>query len=761
MSDRFTPPAGGESITVPPGPERNGTHHNPWKRKATGSGEGMIADRAELARALALFADPDLGCEVMALTVGAFKNRPGSDVAGLIAGISDLPGGIGIYFRVNPVPVGLSHPAKNEDVVKRRWLYIDVDPVKAEGETDNPATDDEKNRTGAVLDEVVGHLHEKGWPGPVVTDSGNGFGLFYRVDLPNDQLVRSAYQRLLLDLSTRFSGANGTIDKSIHNPNRLAKLPGTWARKGVASSGRPHRPCRLLVVPRSLELVSYEMIAAAGVGEPGTAQPPGSTPPPTPPSSSPGPTNRNTSAYARKALDNECARVALSRPPARGGDGRNNALNRAAFSLGQLVGSGLLTEGEVKDGLYAAACAAGLDADPGCGTKGVWATIERGLAAGRKEPREPKGRPDPRATFPGRETFKEDVKAGKKKLTIGLSQITPLQVEWLVPHRVPKRFVTVFAGRTGIGKSFVACDLIARLSTGGEIPGAGGQCFEPGGTLIISEDSHEYVLAPRLISLGANLDRIHAMTWEAMGNYFLGDTDMLSEACDEVPGGVSLVLVDPPTNFLDEVDEHKNSEVRHLIMKVVEWCFGRDLATIFVLHVNKQTGKGIEAINRVMGSVAWVSTARIAHSFSLDPEDSSRGLWVPAKTNLGQLAKGLAYRIGNAEGGASVEWCGEVDTTADEAMAGARSKKRRSVSAAVWLAEQFEGVDKLPSDSIWRDKDEFTTLSRNALLEAKDEMGIKARQEADTEGDRKWYWHWSAESRTKWEEKQSEPPAGG
>src|SRR5262249_5193373 len=68
-------------------------------------------------------------------------------------------------------------------------------------------------------------------------------------------------------------------------------------------------------------------------------------------------------------------------------EGRNNALNEAAFNLGQLVGGGLLREEEGVEALREAACRAGLDVDPNCGPRGIAATIRSGLTVGKDGPR--------------------------------------------------------------------------------------------------------------------------------------------------------------------------------------------------------------------------------------------------------------------------------------------------------------------------------------------------------------------------------------
>ncbi len=64
--------------------------------------------------------------------------------------------------------------------------------------------------------------------------------------------------------------------------------------------------------------------------------------------------------------------------------GRNDVLNRAAWTLGRWVAAGALEQGDVEDELYAAADHNGLVADDGA--RQCWATIRSGLSAGLQQP---------------------------------------------------------------------------------------------------------------------------------------------------------------------------------------------------------------------------------------------------------------------------------------------------------------------------------------------------------------------------------------
>jgi hypothetical protein len=95
-------------------------------------------------------------------------------------------------------------------------------------------------------------------------------------------------------------------------------------------------------------------------------------------------------AWVAKALENEIQAVAQA-----GKGGRNDQLNRSAFSLGQLVGGGHLKHDPVVKALYGAATRNGSVADEG--EIAVMATINSGLKGGKDNPRK-KPEPEPRQT---------------------------------------------------------------------------------------------------------------------------------------------------------------------------------------------------------------------------------------------------------------------------------------------------------------------------------------------------------------------------
>lgn len=230
---------------------------------------------AELAKFLPAFtAGADrLVVELRALVVPQRYGRPQAltgyfDLGGgtdpflaAVRGLASLPADQqpeGIYVTLNPVNPDLlaranqrlkpnspkTISATDRDVPARRWAVIDVDPVRPAGIS---STDAEKAEALRVVEGVRADLLGRGFPAPMLADSGNGYHLWLRVDLPADDGGR--VERFLKGLARRHDTPAARIDTSMFNPARIVKLPGTFARKGDSLADRPHRMARVLEVP--------------------------------------------------------------------------------------------------------------------------------------------------------------------------------------------------------------------------------------------------------------------------------------------------------------------------------------------------------------------------------------------------------------------------------------------------------------------------------------------------------------------------------
>lgn len=175
----------------------------------------------------------------------------------------------GVYLTLNTVNPDLLARANNrfaevkhgestsdKDILHRRWLLVDVDPKRPSGIS---ATDSEKAESHTLIETINSYLTEKGWPEPIVADSGNGYHLLFKISLPSDT---DLIKRCLEALHKRFSNDKANVDTTVFNPARIVKLYGTWAMKGdhCPEIGRIYRWARLLKVPEPVVEVSPDLI---------------------------------------------------------------------------------------------------------------------------------------------------------------------------------------------------------------------------------------------------------------------------------------------------------------------------------------------------------------------------------------------------------------------------------------------------------------------------------------------------------------------
>ena len=174
-----------------------------------------------------------------------------------------------VFFSLNPLsesllnrctgqlsPATRNNSIRDYDVASRRWLFIDFDPRRAEG---NSSSQRERLLTFDTLKRVVQFLAAKGFPEPIVTDSGNGFHLYYQVELSCSSTLTKHFLQVL---AMRFANPHCEIDTTVANPARYTKLNGTLSRKGANEAERPHRYSAPLCIPSYIELLDESTLAA-------------------------------------------------------------------------------------------------------------------------------------------------------------------------------------------------------------------------------------------------------------------------------------------------------------------------------------------------------------------------------------------------------------------------------------------------------------------------------------------------------------------
>lgn len=140
---------------------------------------------------------------------------------------------------------------KDIDVGKLRFLHIDLDPERA---TNTQATAGEVKYAEDMMNEIKGYLGVNGFHEPIISFSGNGYNLDYRIDMLNTKENVNILHDMLNRLSDRYSDEHVNVDTTTYNPSRIIKLYGCKSCKGINSTERPYRKSTVLSVPNEIQV---------------------------------------------------------------------------------------------------------------------------------------------------------------------------------------------------------------------------------------------------------------------------------------------------------------------------------------------------------------------------------------------------------------------------------------------------------------------------------------------------------------------------
>ena len=172
---------------------------------------------------------------------------------------------------------------------------------------------------------------------------------------------------------------------------------------------------------------------------------------------------------------------------------------------------------------------------------------------------------------------------------IPLTQIVRRSLDWLWPNRLALGKLAMFDGDPGRGKSLVTLDLCARVTNGRPMPDGTGAAPPAAVAIIQGEDYADDTVAPRLVSLGADLQRV----------FIFGD-DILRKRAFSLPSQIAmldealransprLLIIDPIMAFLDgDIQSGSDQSIRRALSPLAELADKHRCAVILVRHMNK------------------------------------------------------------------------------------------------------------------------------------------------------------------------------
>ena len=327
---------------------------------------------------------------------------------------------------------------------------------------------------------------------------------------------------------------------------------------------------------------------------------------------------------------------------------------------------------------------------------------------------------------------------------IPASSVKTERLDWLIPNWIPKRSLTLLAGREGLGKSTIACDIAAQ-ATRGELTGAPMRV-----AYLATEDSPSITVKPRLQAAGADLENVFffEVSTETGGTGSLtlpGDTGLLTRAL--VDQDVHLVVLDAAKSAMHgSLDGYRDDDVRQFLEPLASMADKHDIAVLGLVHFGKR--ESADPGKLILGSIAWSQIARSVLSVAAK-EDG--GLVVTnTKGNLAPAIVSREVRIVSAtvdvdQGGSAevgrAEWGEETNISAADLLAPSdEANDERDEIEAVVIDYLIANGGSAPASDVLK-ATRAAGLNDGAVKKARKRIGVKTEKRGMNSG-----WEWSIDT---------------
>lgn len=326
------------------------------------------------------------------------------------------------------------------------------------------------------------------------------------------------------------------------------------------------------------------------------------------------------------------------------------------------------------------------------------------------------------------------------------------RVDWLWAGRLPAGKLVILDGDPGVGKSTVAVDIAARITTGAAWPDGAPGVDPATAILLTAEDGLGDTVRPRAEAAGADLTRLAVYKGSTLID---DDGRVVGERPPSIPRDLAdleaiivehharlVVVVDVLAAFLAaQVDSHRDHDVRSALMPLARLADRTRCAVLVLRHLNKSGGPN--PVYRGGGSIGIIGAARVGLLAAPDPDDDTRRILAATKSNLSAMPPALAYRLVDAPeyGCARVVWDGTTDHRAADLLAPPRHDDTagRRREATTWLRDLLSD-GPVPSRTLQQLAAD-AGLAWATVRRAADQLGVR-RNKVGRPGTTAQHWEW-------------------
>jgi hypothetical protein len=307
-----------------------------------------------------------------------------------------------------------------------------------------------------------------------------------------------------------------------------------------------------------------------------------------------------------------------------------------------------------------------------------------------------------------------------------LDAVQPIPVQFLAYPYLPLGKVSLLIGDPGVGKSTIAMNIAAALSTGAPLFDfdEGREPIQGKSIYLSSEDNVADTLKPRLMTAGADCSQIAVI--DNIGYDIAEDGQILEDALRKT--GARLIVLDPLQSFIGrDADMCRAADMRRLMGGVAAMAEKYSCTVLAVGHMNKATGT--KSLYRGLGSIDIAALARSVMLVERSENEQNIRVLSHIKSSLAPEGPALAFRIGTHS---ALNFMGEYDGDMECGDYDGLEDGKRELAANVILGLLSDGM---MSSVLIQHACAEAGISERTVKRAKKDLGIRSIRKPDG-----WYW---------------------
>ena len=332
-------------------------------------------------------------------------------------------------------------------------------------------------------------------------------------------------------------------------------------------------------------------------------------------------------------------------------------------------------------------------------------------------------------------------------ILIKASELNPVPIDWVWYGWIASGKFHLLGGVAGTGKTTISLALASVITNGGTFPD-GTRALKGQVVIWTGEDDICDTLTPRLMAMGADLDKVHFVQTIKTGEEVRPfdpslDMSLLKQAITKIDN-VKLLIIDPIVSVV-KGDSHKNAEVRKDLAPLIQMAESLGFAIIGITHFSKGTA-GREPIERITGSLAFGAVARVVlvASKNQNEEGDDVRIFLRAKSNIGADDGGFEYSLEQATTDSGIEtskvsWGSPIEGSARELLGEAEEEfDGGGIEGCMSLISDLLKYGEISANQMKKDCS-GAEYSLATTRRAKKRLGVKSRKTEGSKGIWVWY----------------------